>query len=52
MITMILEELYLPISLRRDEENIDGHQKKRESYWGTVEAKKSIVVLNMTVLWG
>jgi hypothetical protein len=26
---MVLEELYLPLSLRGYEENIGGHQKKR-----------------------
>jgi hypothetical protein len=30
MVPMILEELYLTISLMGDEKNIDGHQKKRE----------------------
>jgi hypothetical protein len=27
---MVLGELYLPLSLRGDEENIGGHKKKRE----------------------
>jgi hypothetical protein len=30
MVPMVLEELYLPLSLRGDEGNIDGHKKKRE----------------------
>jgi hypothetical protein len=38
MIPMVLGELYLSLSLRGDEENIGGHQKKR--YWGTAEARK------------
>jgi hypothetical protein len=28
MVSIVLEELYLPLSLREDEENIGGHLKK------------------------
>jgi hypothetical protein len=30
MIPMVLEKLYLSISLRGDERNIGGHKKKKE----------------------
>jgi hypothetical protein len=35
---MVLGELY-PLSLRGDEKNIGGHQKK-ERYWGIAGEKK------------
>jgi hypothetical protein len=47
---MVLRELYLFLSLRRDEKNIGGHRKKRqllENYWSK---KKYIVVPDTTVL--
>ena len=37
---MVLGELYLYFSLRGDEENIGGHQKKRERYWRTPREEK------------
>jgi hypothetical protein len=36
---MILGELYLPFSLRGDERNISGHQKK-ERCWELLEQEK------------
>jgi hypothetical protein len=42
MVPVVLEELYLPLSLRGDGENISGHKKKK----GIGE------LLNMTVLRG
>jgi hypothetical protein len=36
---MVLGELYLPLSLRGNEENIGGH-KKREMYCGTAGEEK------------
>jgi hypothetical protein len=38
---MVLRELYLFLSLRRDEKNI-GATEKRDSYWKTTGAKKNI----------
>jgi hypothetical protein len=32
MVLMMLGELYLPVSLRGDERNIGGYQKKKERY--------------------
>jgi hypothetical protein len=49
---MVLGELYLPLSLRGDEKNIGGHQKKRERYWRTARVRKKHSCPNMTVLWG
>jgi hypothetical protein len=49
---MVLEELYLPLSLRGDEGNIGDHQKKGRGIGELLEQEKSIVVPNMTVLWG
>jgi hypothetical protein len=49
MIPMVLGELYLPLSLRRDERNIDGHKKGR-GIEKLLEQERSIVVPNMTVL--
>jgi hypothetical protein len=40
MVLMVLRELYLPLSLRGDEGNIGGHQKKREKYWRTAGVRK------------
>jgi hypothetical protein len=51
MVPIVLGELYLPLSLRGDEENIGGHQKN-ERYWGTAGARKKYSCPNMTVLWG
>jgi hypothetical protein len=48
---MVLGELYLPLSLRGDERNISGHQKK-ERCWELLEQEKSITLPNMLVLWG
>jgi hypothetical protein len=39
IVLMVLGKLYLLLSLRRDEGNINGHQKK-ERYWGTAGARK------------
>jgi hypothetical protein len=36
---MVLEELYLSLSLREDERNIGSH-KKNEMYEGTARARK------------
>ena len=36
---MVLGELYLPLSLRGDERNIGGHQK-RKMYWELLEQEK------------
>ena len=52
MVPMVLGELYLPLSFRRDEENIGGHQKKGRDNGELLEQEKSIDVSNMTVLWG
>ena len=52
MISMVLEELYLPLSLRRDEKNIGGHKKKGRGIEELLEQEKSIDVPNMTILWG
>jgi hypothetical protein len=41
MILMVLEELYLLLSLREDEGNIDGHQKKVRGIEGLLEKKSS-----------
>ena len=39
MISVILGELYLPLSLRGDEENTGSH-KKKERYRGIIGARK------------
>jgi hypothetical protein len=52
MVPMILEELYLPLSLRGDEGNIGGHQKKERGIEKLLEQRKNITILNITVLWG
>jgi hypothetical protein len=51
MIPMVLGELYLSLSLRGDEKNIDGH-KKRRGIGELLEQEKYIGVPNMIVLWG
>jgi hypothetical protein len=39
MVPVILRGLYLPLSLRGDERNIGGHQKKREVLGRLLEKK-------------
>jgi hypothetical protein len=48
---MVLGKLYLLLSLRGDEENIDGHKKRRD-IGELLEQEKSIIVPYMIVLWG
>jgi hypothetical protein len=43
MVSMVVGELYLPFSLREDEENIGGH-KKRRGIGELLQQEKSIVV--------
>jgi hypothetical protein len=51
IVLMVLRKLYLLLSLKGDEGNIDGHKKKKR-YWGTVGARKKYNCPNMIVLWG
>jgi hypothetical protein len=46
---MVLGKLYLLLSLRGDERNIDGHKKRRDIR-ELLEQEKSIIVPNMIVL--
>ena len=48
---MVLGELYLPLSLRGDEEILVATKKAR-GIGELLEQEKSIDVSNMTVLWG
>jgi len=46
MVPMVLGELYLPLSLRGDERNIGGHQKKGEvlgNCWSKKKVKLSSI---------
>jgi hypothetical protein len=48
---MVLGELYLPLSLRGDEKNIGGHQKKEEIL-ETPGEKKSSTFSSICQLYG